>query len=361
MKKTLFTLLIACGLILSGCGTPPGQIPDNIVENKSEDNSDLDYVVDSEKTNEALLQTYRNAVISNASKYVTLGLDLDEFDFLDDLNKYIEEKKSENNVNVDAEYNNRLNFFVAAKGEVLGTDTVNVTITKYDSTEDDNASNLENVTYNIELSKNDSDIGKAIISEKKEIGASVSVDNCKLPDGTTAKITAKINYSIRKASDADLDALLESLAQGESYKAWLDVALNAASAVDSIWDYLADKTELKDLVDDVDYNNYFNLKFSNACDYYQIYDVNVDAVSEEELRNAIATQIKKEIIAYYYKEQIDELVSDDASAKNAIIAFYGYSEDGFKKRFDESVRDNTLEVDGISYKLYKLYSDNNEK
>jgi hypothetical protein len=139
------------------------------------------------------------------------------------------------------------------------------------------------------------------------------------------------------------------------------VTLSASSLVELIWDYLSDKTELKDLVNDADYNNYFNLKFSNACDYYQIYNVNADTVSEEDLKNAITSQIKKEIIVYYYKVQIEELVSNDASDKNAIIAFYGYSEDGFKKKFDENVRNNTLEVDGISYKLYKLYSEKNSK
>ncbi len=364
MKKNLFILLIASGLILSGCGTPPGQIPDNIIENKSEDNSDLDYVVDPEKSNEALLQAYRNAVISNASKYIntSLALDLDEFDFLDDLNSYIEQKKTQDNIDVNAEYNNRLNSFVVTKGEVLVTDTVNVTITKYDSVDDDSASNLEAITYNIDLSKNDSDIGKAIVSEKKEIGSSVSVDDCKLPDGKTAKITAKINYSIRKANDLDMDALISSMAQGETYKTWLEKAVNASSTVNYMWDYLSEKTQFKESINDVDFNNYFNLKFSNACDYYHLYDANADTkISEEEIKNAITAQIKKEIIIYYYKEQILELVSEDTSSKDAIIAFYGYSEDGFKKKFDVNVRNNTLEVDDISYKLYKLYNEKNAK
>jgi hypothetical protein len=125
------------------------------------------------------------------------------------------------------------------------------------------------------------------------------------------------------------------------------------------------KRKMSNLIENVlIQNDKMNVKLSGTGDSIKLLTTK-DIKNVAELYKMVHEELQQancdKFLHALNEEQIEELVSNDASDKNAIIAFYGYSEDGFKKKFDENVRNNTLEVDGISYKLYKLYSEKNSK
>ncbi|MBE6648027.1 MAG: hypothetical protein E7614_00720 [Ruminococcaceae bacterium] len=324
IKKFIPTLLIAC-FLLSGCTSKMGQTATNLDTSTGE------------LISQAPVEYLTADMIKNIKNYVKNAPSIDNISL---------SELTVGSFDVNSEISKRKESFVVVgeNQQVLATDIVNVTFSEI-VLDSGSASYELNAKYNFDLSlEYDSTFENGLIG--KTIGEKVSIENCKLPDGTSAKVKVKINYVTRKAEN--FDSLASNLPEGaESYEKWLEVSLDKAAKVDAIWKEL--QTRISINKDEDAYTKYFDQKYNNAYEYYLNYNESVDT---EALKAVIEEQCKKELIAYYYADEFDiELgkYSDD-ELKN-IALYYGYSVDAFKAKYSSDVIDNTVLVDLVGKKF----------
>ncbi len=324
IKKIVPSLLIAC-LLLSGCSSKTGKTATN-----------LD-VSTGELISQAPAEYLTADMIKNIKNYVKNAPSIDNVSL---------SELTVGSFDVNAEITKRMNSFVVVgeNEQVLSTDVVNATFSEI-ILDSGSASYELDAKYDFDLNlEYDSTFENGLIG--KTIGEKVSIENCKLPDGTTAKIKVKVNYVTRKADN--FDSFKTLIPEGlESYEKWLEGSLDKAAKVDAIWKELQKRISINK--EDAAYTKYFDQKYNDAYDYYLIYNDTVDA---EALKAIIEEQCKKELIAYYYADEFDiELGKySDEDLKN-IALYYGYSVDAFKTKFSKDVIDNTVLVDLVGKKF----------
>ncbi|MBO7254471.1 MAG: hypothetical protein J6V36_04125, partial [Clostridia bacterium] len=240
-------------------------------------------------------------------------------------------------LSLDAELEKRKNNFVVSNENenVLATDTVNVTFIEVTLSSGDATYEL-NVGYDFNLNEEyDASFKNGIIGHK--IGEKFIIENCKMPDGTTAKVKVKINYVIRKVDS--LEALEEKLpVEFDSYSSFLSKALEDSAKANDIWEQLIKTVTVE--TNSEEYKAYYSKKYNNAYEYFKNYNSSVD---EDVLKTSIEKQCKKEFIAYYYGKEFGIDYGEYREEELEKIAlFYGYTLESFKAKYSEDVIKNTV-------------------
>lgn len=329
IKKLAPTILIACALLLSGCANKTGKIATNIDSSTGE-------VISQDS-----LDTVNKDLIDNIKNLVKDAPSVDSLSFSDSITKYdfateLEKRKA--------------NFVLCAKEDkVQSTDVVNVSFVEITLSSGEAVYDL-NVGYDFDLNSDvDSSFKNGLVNHT--VGEKITIDQCKMPDGTTAKVKVKINYITRKADNLDsLNALLPEGAT--SYETWLQASLDKAASVNDIWTQVLGKASIDETMSG--YTEYFDNKYNNALEYYSMYNENVD---KEALKTIIKDQVEKELLAFYYAAEYDIKLGEykDEDIKN-IALYYGYTVDGFKAKYSNDVIENTILMDMVGAKIFNELS-----
>ncbi len=314
------TILIVCSLLLSGCGSKTGNKATNIDMSTGE--------LISQETNDRL----SDDVIKNIKNYVKNAPSISNMSLSSDISS----------LSLEAELEKRKNNFVISNENenVLATDTVNVTFIEVTLSSGDATYEL-NVGYDFNLNEEyDSSFKNGIIGHK--IGEKFIIENCKMPDGTTAKVKVKLNYVTRKVDS--LEALEEKLPEEfDSYSSFLSNALEDSAKANDIWEQLIKTVTVE--TNSEEYKAYYSDKYNNAYEYFKNYNSSVD---EELLKTSIEKQCKKEFIAYYYGKEFGIDYGEYREEELEKIAlFYGYTLESFKAKYSEDVIKNTVYMDSV--------------
>lgn len=328
VKKIVPTLLIASTLLLSGCAGKTGKVATNIdtstLEILSQDSLD--------SINEDMIKKIRDYVKNAPSlSNVSISSELVKFNLEDELSK-------------------RKNSFVIADSaeKVIINDKVNLTFIDISLASGESTYDI-NLGYDFDLSSNlDSSFKDALIG--KAVNEIFTIEKCKMPDGTEAKVKVKINYITRKVDNFDM--LSSSLPEGaESYEKWLEQSLDKASIVDNIWSQVLKQAAINEDADG--YKEYFQRKYSNAYEYYSFFNETVDEAS---LKEIIKEQVKKEFVAFYYANEYGIKLGENKDQLQNIALYYGYTTKAFEAKYSEEVIDSTMLIDMVGIKMLENYA-----
>lgn len=325
-KRIAPTILIMCALLLSGCAGKTGKKATNIDVSTGE-------VVSQDSS-------ISKDITDNIKNYLKNVPSLDNISASDEFAKY--------DFNTELEKRKNNFVFCSETDVVAANDKVNVTFVEITLSSGDSIYEI-NFDYDFDLSSGiDDSFKNGLIG--KEIGKKTeTIQDCKLPDGTTATVKVKINYVTRKVEN--FDSFKSFLPSGsESYDAWLKSALDKAAIVNDAWNQILKQTTVDENA--AGYKEYFDKKFNDACEYYSFY--NGENFDKEALKAIIKDQVKKELVAYYYASEysIDHGNYSDDELKN-IALYYGYSKDSFKKKFSKDVVDNTMLIDMVGIRIFE--------
>jgi len=320
IKNVAPTILIVCSLLLSGCSGKTGNKATNIDLSTGE--------LISQESNDRL----SDDVIKNIKNFVKNAPSISNISLSSDISS----------LSLEAELEKRKNNYVISdeNEKVLETDIVNVTFVEVTLSSGDATYEL-NVGYDFNFNEEfDASFENGIIGHK--IGEKFIIENCKMPDGSTAKVKVKINYVTRKVDS--LEALEEKLPEGfDSYSSFLSKALEESAKANDVWEQLIKTVTVE--TDSQEFKSYYSDKYNNAYEYFKNYN---SSVNEEVLKSSIEKQCKKEFIAYYYGKEFGIDYGEYREEELEKIAlFYGYTLESFKAKYSEDVIKNTVYMDSV--------------
>ena len=251
IKNIAPTILIVCSLLLSGCSGKTGNKATNVDLSTGE--------LVSQETNDRL----SDDVIKNIRNFVKNAPSISNMTLSSNISP----------LSLEAELEKRKNNFVISNENenVLETDIVNVTFVEVTLSSGDATYEL-NVGYDFNFNEEfDASFKNGIIGHK--IGEKFIIENCKMPDGTTANVKVKINYVTRKVDS--LDALEEKLPEEyDSYSSFLSKALEDSAKANDIWEQLIKTVSVE--TDSKEFKAYYSDKYNNAYEYFKNYNSSVD-------------------------------------------------------------------------------------